>query len=155
MGTDINPVIEYCDEGEWHLAVNREGLWYQRCYVSFAILADMRNGWGVKPIAATRGIPHDWSPELELLHKAGDTDGCSPIGEHSFSWVTLAEVEAYESGPMLFDKPGDLDLYAKATTLRKLADSMRLVWDAQRWHLGENPRIPRGQAVRLVFGFDS
>lgn len=74
-----------------------------RNYDVFAILADVRNGYGFAgcdtgdgfvPIAEPRGLPADLSFDPE----AEDADGdCAfELGDHSQTWLTLDEVLAYD-----------------------------------------------------------
>jgi len=111
MGCDIHAALEIRIDGRWQ-AVMRPNKWwspeskdepketagldFDRNYSAFAILANVRNGVGFAgvdtgdgfvPISDPRGLPDDISPE------ARDT-GCT--GDHSDSWVTLAEVLAYD-----------------------------------------------------------
>jgi hypothetical protein len=93
MGTDIHGFLE-----------SRRRLsqgWFRECeiddsrnYVVFAVLADVRNGYGfagvpthqpLKPIAEPRGLPED-----RTAGYGDDADG--EFGDHSFSWLTLAEI---------------------------------------------------------------
>jgi len=102
VGTDIHAVAEVFRNDAWHLsdAVIPD----DRNYVSFAILADVRNGYGfggfdsgdrVKPISEPRGLPEDLSAELRARLE-GDSPYSIWLGEHSFSWLTLAELQAYD-----------------------------------------------------------
>ncbi len=73
--------------------------WYsERNYACFAILADVRNGRGFAgiktgdgyvPITPRRGVPDDLSPDVDQ-----DRD----LGDHSFSWLTVKELLAYDWG---------------------------------------------------------
>ena len=74
-------------------------LWISRNYDLFAILADVRNGYGfagVKtgdgfiPISQPRGLPADVTAEVR-----SESDGWGCDG-HSHSWLTLAELQAYD-----------------------------------------------------------
>jgi len=74
MGTDIHLAAEVYRDGQWHLA--SVDLPDGRNYRAFAILADVRNGYGfagfdtgdpVVPIAYPRGFPEDLSKELSKL----------------------------------------------------------------------------------------
>lgn len=78
-----------------------------RNYNLFGILADVRNGYGFagietgtgwKSIAADRGLPHDFS-ENDLLPRVEPIwrDEREPryLGDHSFTWVTLDELETW------------------------------------------------------------
>lgn len=58
--------------------------WHHRDYILFAILAGVRNGWDINPIAEPRGLP-EWAKVLAQ-------DEIYDFGEHSQSWLTLDEV---------------------------------------------------------------
>lgn len=104
MGTDIHPVVEVRQkDGSWRAVKpptprydHEDPCWrweFDRSYDSFAVMADVRNGYGCAgvdtgngfvPIAEPRGIPKDFSlPDYY-------------VGDHSFSWLTLAEIKAYD-----------------------------------------------------------
>jgi len=104
MGTDIHAGIEYKENGKWNaLMFPNKRKWedqpeyaaeldIDRNYDLFAILADVRNGYGFggvetgsgfKYIAKDRGLPDDISDE------ARDT-ACT--GDHTGHWVSLKEI---------------------------------------------------------------
>jgi hypothetical protein len=108
-----------------------ETAWFtDRNYNAFGILANVRNGTGFAnistgggfiPIAEPRGWPTDLSPELEkLIYQSEREDdeneevdiGVMP-GDHSESWVTLAELLAY-NWDRYARKTGVLDLVTYA-----------------------------------------
>ena len=88
------------DDEETHLKVPYAARYYNdRNYSLFAILANVRNargsagirtGAGFKPIAVPRGLPPDVSPEVQAEARYWGRDG------HSHSWLTLAELLAYD-----------------------------------------------------------
>lgn len=57
----------------------------RRNYELFAMLAGVRNDYGIVPIGAPKGLPDDLSPEVED----------DMWLEHTPSWLTLAELQAY------------------------------------------------------------
>lgn len=86
---------------------HREQFYHDRSYSVFAILAGVRNGVGFAgcdtgdpfvPISEPRGLPADMSFELRRRLKADydDDDDWVSLGDHSFSWLTLDEVLAYD-----------------------------------------------------------
>lgn len=93
MGTDIYAAIEYYNgigvpEMSAHVDIDRD-------YDLFAILGNVRNGVafaGVKtgngfvPMSDQRGYPDDITPEADAVMSH----------EHSATWVTLAEILAYD-----------------------------------------------------------
>lgn len=114
MGCDIHMYVEKKIDGKWQflpppereLWKNQDGTsymgadWYWgRNYSLFAMLADVRNGYGfagvdrgekVAPIDFPRGVPSDASPEyLEIVEEWG-------IDGHSHQYFTLAELEVVD-----------------------------------------------------------
>lgn len=108
MGCDIHLCVEKRVDGEW-VAVKREHEWYKektvdwlwhgRNYSLFAILADVRNGYGVAgvdtgegyiPISQPRGLPFGTSDEVRGEAQDWGYDG------HSHSWLTLRELQEYD-----------------------------------------------------------
>lgn len=102
MGTDIHPRCEIMKKGVWFdvtAHVNME-LWdflEQRNYTLFAVLANVRNGYGfagvktgdpLRYISHNRGIPSN-SPN------AGQEESYM-FGDHSLTWVTLKELIDYD-----------------------------------------------------------
>jgi hypothetical protein len=112
MGTDIHIAVEIRKPDGWHLI--DVPVTENRNYRAFAVLANVRNGYGfagsdtgdeVTPISEPRGLPDDMSPELR--HKLEDDERAAPafededeqyfwLGDHSFSWVTLKEMLDYD-----------------------------------------------------------
>lgn len=82
------------------------GRWYWgRNYDLFAVLADVRNGYGFAgiqtldtcwpSIAPNRGIPDDMAPIMDNDHTYS-RDGVEVwLGDHSHTWMTWDEVRAY------------------------------------------------------------
>lgn len=85
MGTDIYSIAQVKRDGKWvTVAINIDG--DQRSYNTFAMLANVRNGTGFAGcrfpvIHEPRGLPDDTDQEW--------------LGNHSFSWCTLAELRAF------------------------------------------------------------
>jgi hypothetical protein len=90
MGTDIHGRVEYRYSPEDNYFAG-ESIEDSRNYRVFAMLAGVRNGYGVagcpthtpvQPISEPRGLP-----------EGVEDDDCETwFGDHSFSWVTLKEV---------------------------------------------------------------
>lgn len=108
MSCDIHLYIERRLEGRWINAdiwrvspfwepedpgseeFYRESAFLGQSYDLFAILADVRN-YGdepIEPISSPRGLPPDVSPTVAR--------GCNHPDLHSHSWLTLAELRAYD-----------------------------------------------------------
>jgi hypothetical protein len=84
-------------------------LTHDRNYRAFAVLANVRNGYGfggfstgeaIEPISEPRGLPDDMSPELrtKLEKEIEDNEDAEQfrLGDQSFSWVTLKELLEYD-----------------------------------------------------------
>lgn len=124
MGCDIHLAVEVRRNGKWERALppvhardpyyakeaaqgsgtwaarHAEVEWYcDRNYRVFAVLADVRNTGEIVPIAEARGLPDDMSDEVARLdyeHPEHDADSDDvSLGDHSQSWLTLAELQAY------------------------------------------------------------
>jgi hypothetical protein len=116
MGTDIHIAVEVRRPDGWHLS--DLVVTQNRNYRAFAVLADVRNGYGfagsdtgeaLKPISEPRGLPADMSPELRLRldENENENERAAPVdidseenafwlGDHSFSHVTLRELLDYD-----------------------------------------------------------
>jgi hypothetical protein len=116
MGCDIHFYVEKLEDGEWvsadrwsknkwgededELTVYYEDrFWQGRNYDLFAILADVRNGYGFAgcdtgngyvPISPPRGLPDD---VCESVQKESDRWGCDG---HSHSWLTVQDLLDYD-----------------------------------------------------------
>lgn len=190
MGTDIHLKIQFRDKetgewlygdayidkpmDEWASKWSKNGKWsveYElgnRNYLRFAILGNVRNGFGfagvythepLPSISNQRGIPKD------VEHKDYD------FGDHSFSWVSLRELMEYDYNiPM--DREGvrgrnilvsPEDNIVPETTHVQAAGSVPLTkalgeawfWCIEALLLEAEKRGIGPDDVRLVFGFDS
>lgn len=103
---------EWAELSPWS-AVGWATRWYAgRNYRLFAMLADVRNGRGFAgvqtgdgftPIAQPKGWPTDPGPEVAAFIAASRADVCYPVpdgdvypGDHTPSWLTLRELDAYD-----------------------------------------------------------
>lgn len=129
MGCDIHPVIEIKSkyDDEWKLAACR-GVPQYRSYSAFALLAGVRGG---DPVIPPRGLPEDLSNETKLLM---DQKGLY-LGDHSFSWLTLEELDRDD-----FSEDDCWLIFDLAKLMRTLMENY--------YGTDEN-------GVRVVFGFDS
>lgn len=181
MGTDIHVKAEARIGGRWRL-VDLE-VPSDRNYLSFAILANVRNGFGfagipahdpVQPIADPRGLPDDLSAGCQDMLESGSW----PFGDHSFSWVTLAEMQAYppitvkrtgmvhrDNVPNDGGRPGDwyggisgpsASEYVRYDWDEPVKDAAHTFEEIKRelgWFAEDHGLSP--EDVRIVFGFDS
>jgi len=135
MGTDIWCRAEQRVDGEWHVI---DGLapfdW--RSYRVFAFLADIRNSWPIPPIAPRRGLPDD-SPNVDEAE----------LGDHSYSWLSLAELAAFNYDALLKERQAtDPPGAGRMTTYREFLGAR---------FFAELVRLTHAGADRIVFGFDS
>jgi hypothetical protein len=117
MGCDIHPHVERRVNGHWERIPDAPTSISNRNYDVFAILANVRNGYGfaghptgggLPVIAEPRGLPADiaqplvaglpyqghWAakyPEGDSMERARED-----YGDHSQSWLTLAELLAFD-----------------------------------------------------------
>ena len=103
MGTDVHPYVEVrLKTGQWkraYVSLSRD-----RNYTTFAIIANVRNGFGFAgvpthetliPIALPRGLPPDTSIRDNDTEDYRDPEHVW-LGDHSVSWLTLAELKSYD-----------------------------------------------------------
>jgi hypothetical protein len=111
MGCDIHFYVEFKRNGRWQSAdkwrfddeyadVSYTNCFYgERNYSLFAILANVRNGYGFGgvdtgdgfvPIDKPRGLPHDVTNQIKESSDRWDCDG------HNHSWFTLQEILEYD-----------------------------------------------------------
>lgn len=88
MGCDIHLYVEKKTKGKWqHIAGN---FYDSRNYETFAILADVRNGNGIKPISPPKGLPIDVSKAVRQESDNWGRDG------HSHSYLTMQELSGFD-----------------------------------------------------------
>jgi hypothetical protein len=94
MGCDIHTVAQIFKDGEWRTAEHRVAD-DERNYDTFAVYANVRNGSGFagcdtgvgwRVIAEPRGLP-------EGFHMWEETHHGTWMGDHSYSWLLLPEIQ--------------------------------------------------------------
>lgn len=201
MGCDIHVRVQVRRDGQWEDYKWFDEAWHpgrwdneeswptaakaydgleSRNYKKFAILAGVRNGFGFAgipwgkpiehPIAEDRGWPEDFTPP-----NANDDYGY--MGDHSFTWMTLAEILAWPDwekpmelvGVVHKDAPRDAqgrpleycgDVSGKGSKNYQPETWQALAKDEVGWFWSETVPYLRTLAdnpedVRLVLGFDS
>ena len=106
MGTDIHSIAQVKRDGRWTtVAIGIDG--DQRSYNTFAMLANVRNGYGFAGcrtstgfpvIHEQRGLPEDLKTNEDnglLINKTDLDEEPMYLGDHSFSWCTLAELRFF------------------------------------------------------------
>lgn len=122
MGCDIHIVIEREKAGAWrevpYQTVYRipgdtpikgipeaPDVFTNRNYNLFAVLANVRNGRGFAgiqtgegwpSIAEGRGLPLGFDPEKVAPHPKYPEEGPRSLGDHSFTWIGLEELKAFD-----------------------------------------------------------
>ena len=164
MGTDIHIAAEIFKDGRWRLA--DVDLPENRNYWAFAVLADVRNGYGfagidkgdpITPISEPRGLPDNMSTELRALLDRTEFDDGSWfwLGAHSFSWVTLSPENATrfrETG----QPPDSWDGWTSKPNYERIEweEPIRQCASLIPMLIDEIKDLGKPEKVRLVFGFD-
>jgi hypothetical protein len=100
MGTDIHGLVQQRRNGVW--VDCPISAYDNRDYLVFAILANVRNGYGfagcyrhepIKPIQNGRGLPSDLELDATGSHIRSDDMW---MGDHSYGWVSLREMLEYD-----------------------------------------------------------
>ena len=169
MGCDIHSRVQVFKDGEWKTVEARlfpdvspdlfdaESRWSRsspepftwRCYGMFAFLADVRNYSFVPPLSKARGFSEDM--------KGCDSDDFL-FGEHSFSWLGLDELlafnydQTFEDRRWMKDGNGAADAGAGNGVMVTFRDFLGP-------HFFRDLAIMRclgePSQVRVVFGFDN
>ena len=159
MGCDIHAYAEIRgSDGTWQYAGDNAfpGNEYDkncpfdgaRDYRMFGFLADVRNYSHSPVIAEPRGVPDDASVKVRAEHDWWESDA------HSASWLTLAELLAYDYDQTFWDR---------RINGRALAEEGEGVHLPLREFLGEGffgyldglRRLGDPENVRIVFWFDN
>ncbi len=135
MGTDIYCAVEQRDQsGRWRFV---GPLNIRRSYVLFGVLAGV-GGTGQTPIVSPRGLPADLDPTSCTDDEHGECfGGADEFGVRGRSWLTLAELRAYDWGTL---RPGE-DQTQHANACASFVE-----WIA----LQQSPP----DDLRIIFGFD-
>ncbi|RLK09645.1 hypothetical protein DER29_6198 [Micromonospora sp. M71_S20] len=153
MGCDIHAYVETRTNGTWAYAgdntfPDNEFPKEKQCpfdgardYGLFGFLADVRNYSESPVIAEPRGLPADVSAEVRAKSDDWNVDG------HSHTWLTLAELLAFDYDQTFADQRGEGEPQVK-TVRRFLHD----------WYFGRLDLLAKLGApddVRIVFWFDN
>lgn len=159
MGCDIHSVAQVKKNGVWetvclHVAGD------DRDYVTFGILAHVRSVPPEGPISEPKGYPADFRSDVNNEHPVPATVAADDywatrlasepsiwMGEHSHSWLTLAEIEEYINrvgAPQLNMFSDEWDLLGRVP---EIASRLK--------ELAQSHGVASHEDVRYVFGFDS
>lgn len=135
MGCDIHMYLETKPKlnGKWRL---KKEIDIGRNYILFGLLAGVRYDL-LPPISESRGLPYDLSKELRrsLNEDISSDDLDGPwLGDHSFSYLDLADFQEYEEWECVEDE----NEYGVQDVVKDIV-----------YELVSN------QYSRIVFGFDS
>jgi hypothetical protein len=143
MGCDIHSRAERKLNGRWEIVPHRAYAFSpewepfeERNYRVYAFLAGVRNTFDITPIALPRGLPYD-----QPLGKG------EYLGDHSFSWLLVAELLAFNYDAQVDVGPNSC--YPKPdwfTTWRAILGPIFFKDLAKLQSIG---------AERIVFGFDN
>lgn len=151
MGCDIHSAAVdangYEMDGKWADDDNPFG-W--RNYGVFAFLAGVRNYSGVVPFSEPRGLPDDMK---------GSEDSYR-FGDHSFSWLSVAELTSFDYDSEMEDLRVTRQISANHWSGGETAEPGGGEMMSWRKFLGDNffddlTELQRIGADRVVFGFDS
>lgn len=107
MGTDVHAIVQVKINGKWE---TKEVPDMGRNYLLFAVLADVRNGYGfagvpthkpITPIGEPRGLPEDLTlidgEYVEGFNRYMNfLQTKTWLGDHSHSWLTFHEIKNYD-----------------------------------------------------------
>lgn len=152
MGCDIHVFGETKNAEGSYSRVDVGDILYDRNYAVFGFLAGVRNYSDVEPISEPRGIPDDACPEVaEEVRMSAD---------HSYSWLTLAELRAFDYDAMTEDRrvtrqiaPGFYD--GRCTANAGEGKKMTYREFLGSHFFNELDRLDSIGVCRIVFGFDS
>lgn len=149
MGCDIHSRAERKVDGQWQVIAGAEPFDW-RSYGMFAFLANVRNYSGIKPLSEPRGLPADSPAERDDEY----------LGDHSYSWLSLDELIAFDYDAMTEDRRVTVQTGPNSWNGAHTAKPGSGEAMTYRAFLGEAffEEIEKLKAVgaeRIVFGFDS
>lgn len=129
-----------------------------RNYGVFGFLAGVRNYSGIAPISEPRGLPPEFS---DYCSYEGEFD----LGDHSFSWLSVAELVAFDYERIMVDRRGTEHYFGPGGTYAGSNGGITLPENCgkampYRNFLGsaffhDLAELQRIGTDRVVFGFDS
>jgi len=157
MGCDIHSYVEVRRDGSWRRAVDATEPFDWQDYGLFGFLADVRNHSHSPVIAEPRGLPDD----ADLL--PFEREEALWCDYHSHSWLTLAELLAYDYDQVFWDRRVTKQRPNGVWDGAALADEGEGAHPTLREFLGEHyfrrlddlSKLGDPQDVRVVFWFDN
>lgn len=152
MGCDIHMKVQARDsEGNPWKVLPQDLAWEDRNYTLFSVLANVRNGtWNdeIPYISEPRGwptdqpVPEDW----EVVEESLDEDKFF-WGDHSNSWVTVAELLAYN-----WDNPVTMRAVVEASAFQELERTRGTRWEnkPQEYYAGASNTVSEDEARKLL-----
>lgn len=153
MGCDIHSQAERRVDGKWK-RIDGFAPFDWRSYGMYGFLAGVRNYSEVTPIAEARGLPQDTDYDE-------DCDGCDYwLGEHSFSWLTVDELLAFNYDAEMEDRRCTREIkpnWCDGGQTCEPGEGKKMTY---REFLGDGffddlRKLKELGAERIVFGFDS
>lgn len=148
MGCDIHATAEVRTGDGWRAS---DWLVFDgRNYGIFGFLADVRNYSHSPVIAEPRGMPDDVTPEVR--------GGGEWTDAHSHSWLTLAELLAYDYEQVFWDRRITRDGNGAALAEEGEGEHLPLREFLGAWFFSELDRLAAlgpPEDVRIVFWFNS
>jgi hypothetical protein len=150
MGCDIHSRAERRVNGKWEIISPGWQPFDWRSYGMFGFLANVRNYSAVPSISEPRGLPDDIADD-------GDDNY---LGDHSFSWLSVAELLAFDYDQQVEDRRVTRQLTANMWSGAETADQGQGRLTTWRDFLGHDffadlAKLQDLGAERIVFGFDS
>jgi hypothetical protein len=165
MGCDIHSHVEVRRDGRWVYESGEEytdkdvieGPFGWRDYGLYGFLADVRNHSHSPVIAEPRGVPGDLSPEARHEYNEWLDD------LHHASWLTVAELLAYDYDQVFWDRRVTKQLASGVLDGAALADQGEGRHISLRQFLGNSffadlvalQSLGKPEDVRVVFWFDN
>ena len=158
MGCDIHSRAERKNaDGKWEVIPGIHPF-DGRSYGMYGFLAGVRNYSAVTPIAEARGIPED-APRPNTSDE-DEFGGIHDLGDHSFSWLSVAELRAFDYNQPMEDRRVTRQTSANSFDGGCTAEPGGGEMTTYREFLGSGffrdlQKLVDVGAERVVFGFDS
>lgn len=142
MGCDIHTVA-FRQEDNKYIEISND-FFDVRSYALFGFLADVRNYSAITPISQPRGLP-EW-------YNANEEDTWD---YHSFSWLTLEELESYDYDQIVEDRRCTRNHDGGCTCDPGQGEKMTLREFLSEWYFKELAKMRSSGVDVIVFWFDN